>query len=715
MSRIALLSALAAAAFVACSEQVPDASVAPAPAPAAVRTRGAPKSDCVAFAAPPERLTLEPVMPIGLVAPLSMVAHAPTGSYYVAERGGRLVRVVGGVWNEAVHLGTSAGLIIRDDPEDGFLGFEPHPKFPAVPYGYFKYTAKGGPTGMRVVVARMTSGDGGVTFDPGSLAEVLAYPAEESHHHGGAARFGPDGMLYVAFGDGGMDYKGDRAQDLGDIRGKMLRIDVDGAAPYAVPKDNPFVAKAGARPEIWALGFRNPFEWSFDERGTLWLGDVGHGEIEEIDHVVRGGNYGWRIREGTRCMGAAPCGSSALIDPYYEYSHNEGFAVVGGRIYRGKALPWLAGRYVFGDYVTGQIWALTTDPTTQRVVAELLASSPTEITQFVEDFDGELLAMSPRYGPMKLIPNTAKPAEPPRLLSRTGCVDMSSPTLPARGLAPYDVAMPLWSDGTGKARFLALPEGKTIQLRAEGPKAIEFELPSGAVVVKSFFLGGKPIETRLLVNHEVEGWRGYTYEWNDSATEAVLLGDLKKKRIGDLDWHYPSRAQCNACHTAAAGRVLGIAVAQLNGQMLFPDGHMENQIEALDRAGLLAATPAPVHMLPRFVAREGEASSDGEWARAYLHANCAHCHIPGGPGGGRGNLHAATPLVGNLCAFEGKLDGETMRWVEPGKPERSLIVRRMDRSDGARMPPLGTAVRDEVAIARMRAWIAGLESCDDAL
>ncbi|MCA9290860.1 MAG: PQQ-dependent sugar dehydrogenase, partial [Phycisphaerales bacterium] len=574
-------------------------------------------------------------------------------------------------------------------------------------YAYLKYTGTGGAYGRRVVVARIETKDGGATFDPATIKELIAYDEPEHNHHGGPARFGPDGMLYIPFGDGILNPpKGqDRSQDLGTIRGKMLRIDVDHGDPYAIPADNPFVATKGARGEIWARGFRNPYEWSFDDDGTLWLGDVGADSREEVDRVVKGGNYGWRIREGTMCVYPPDCGSSDLVDPVYEYSHDEGFAIVGGRIYRGKKLPWLVGRYVFGDVMTGQIWALYTDPTTHRTTREQIATTNSILTQIAEDADRELVAVTPGRGPLKLVANTEPPRDAPRLLSQTGCVDMQHPRLAAPGLAPYDVAMQLWSDGADKARFIALPQRSAVKLHQYTPTAVDFELPKGAIVVKTFFLEGRPIETRLLVNHDPEGFRGYSYEWNDRATEATLLDDLKKKRIGNVDWHYPSRAQCFACHTGAADRVLGFLVPQLNNQMSYRDGHVRNQLDELDARGFFATSPPAPYTLPAFVDRDDTRADDGAWARAYLHANCSHCHRPGGGGAGGANLHAGAPLDNNLCMFEGKIDGENMHWVEPGKPDKSLIVRRMDRDDGSRMPPIGTSIRDALAIKRIRAWI----------
>jgi glucose/arabinose dehydrogenase len=185
----------------------------------------------------------------------------------------------------------------------------------------------------------------------------------ESNHNGGDLVFGPDGFFYIGLGDGGGG--GDKhgtngnGQDLGTWLGKILRIDVNGH-PYAVPKDNPFVGTPGARPEIWAYGLRNPWRLSFDKQTKkLFAADVGQNKYEEVDIIEKGGNYGWRIKEGFHDFNVPADGNKAnLIDPIYEYDHDVGISVIGGYVYHGKSLPELEGKYIYGDY-NGKIWSLT--------------------------------------------------------------------------------------------------------------------------------------------------------------------------------------------------------------------------------------------------------------------------------------------------------------------------------------------------------------------
>lgn len=218
------------------------------------------------------------------------------------------------------------------------------------------------------------------------------------NHNGGTLAFGPDGYLYIALGDGGAanDPK-KNGQNLGTLLGSILRIDVDNkttTTPYAIPKDNPFVGKEGARGEIWAYGVRNPWRISFDRQtGTLWCGEVGQNLWEEIDIITRGGNYGWNKREGLHPFppeSKEPT-KPEYIDPIWEYHHSIGKSITGGNVYRGKLVPKLAGLYLYADYVTGKVWALEYDEKQQKTIANYeLESENLPVITFGEDEQGEV-------------------------------------------------------------------------------------------------------------------------------------------------------------------------------------------------------------------------------------------------------------------------------------------------------------------------------------
>ncbi len=272
--------------------------------------------------------------------------------------------------------------------EAGLLGFAFHPAFGENGEVFLSYTAPGPGSGVALVsrVSRFRSPDGGATLDPSTEEIVLAVDQPFTNHNGGQIAFGPDGYLYLGLGDGGSG--GDplgNGQDTGTLLGAFLRLDVDGGIPYAIPPDNPF-AGGGGRSEIFAWGFRNPWRWSFDAAtGELWCGDVGQGEWEEVDVVRRGGNYGWSVREGAHCFPTPGCDATGLTDPVAEYSHAEGCSITGGYVYRGSAIPALAGTYLYGDFCTGTVWGLPPGGT-PRVLAE----SGLRLSSFGQGPDGEV-------------------------------------------------------------------------------------------------------------------------------------------------------------------------------------------------------------------------------------------------------------------------------------------------------------------------------------
>jgi glucose/arabinose dehydrogenase len=287
---------------------------------------------------------------------------------------------------------------VRSGGEAGLLGMALHPDFAANGEVILSYT--GDPGGVLTsFISRFRSLDGGQTLDPGSEEILLQVIQDFGNHNGGNIAFGPDGFLYIGLGDGGSgNDPNDRAQDTTNLLGAMLRIDVDGTAPYAIPAGNPFAANphcvqgygADPCPEIFAWGLRNPWRWSFDsDTGLLWAGDVGQSGWEEVDIVRVGENYGWRIREGARCNAAiaADCDATGLTDPFWEYDHSVGSSITGGFVYRGSQVPNLAGYYVFGDFVSGRIWGIPVDGSSGALG---LLESSVPIAAFGQDNAGEL-------------------------------------------------------------------------------------------------------------------------------------------------------------------------------------------------------------------------------------------------------------------------------------------------------------------------------------
>ena len=321
------------------------------------------------------------------------ITHAGDGSghLFVVEQAGR-IRVIdrGGVLPEPF-------LDIRDrvdsGGEKGLLSVAFHPRFRENGFFYVNYTAGRG--GLHTVVSRLRVADG-KRPDPSGETVLLRIDQPYANHNGGQLAFGPDGYLYIGMGDGGAaNDPHNHAQNPASLLGKMLRIDVDKTDPglaYSIPKDNPFVGRSGYRAEIWALGLRNPWRFSFDAgSGRLWAADVGQNQVEEIDIIRRGGNYGWRIMEGDICTPGIDddCRKDGLEPPLHTYRHPAGFSITGGHVYRGKNITGLCGTYVFGDYVTKRLWGLRTDGQRVRAHREL-AKGKFAVSSFGVDEAGEL-------------------------------------------------------------------------------------------------------------------------------------------------------------------------------------------------------------------------------------------------------------------------------------------------------------------------------------
>lgn len=294
----------------------------------------------------------------------------------------------------------------RGGNEEGLLGLAFDPDYQGNGYFYVYYSAAE-PT--RSVLSRFNLDEQNTDVaDPGSEVVITEVEQPYANHNAGQIAFGPDGYLYIALGDGGS--AGDplgNGQNLSTLLGSILRIDVSGLSgpgDYEIPADNPFVGIEGAREEIWAYGLRNPWRVSFDsETGRLWAGDVGQNSWEEIDIIAKGANYGWNIMEGRQCYSPATgCNESGLTLPVIEYDHSQGCSVTGGYVYRGDQATSLQGYYVYGDYCSGNIWALAYDGS---VVTEniLLVDSELSITAFGEDLTGNLYILDRQGGIYRLI------------------------------------------------------------------------------------------------------------------------------------------------------------------------------------------------------------------------------------------------------------------------------------------------------------------------
>jgi uncharacterized repeat protein (TIGR03806 family) len=603
--------------------------------------------------------------------------------------------------------------------EQGLLGFAFDPNFnmPTNRFIYVNYTRAGdGAT----VIARFTWDSGSDSASLASRKEILVIPQPFSNHNGGMIAFGPDGFLYIATGDGGSG--GDpqnNAQDItNNLLGKILRIDVNTAGAYVVPANNPFVGSSGASPEIWALGLRNPFRFSFDRQtGLLWAGDVGQNAIEEIDIITSGANYGWSRFEGTSLVngGITLVGNGTHTPPVFQYNHNFGFAIIGGYVYRGTSMASLLGKYVYADYGSGTVWAM--DTTGQNNVVLTNTSNP---TSFGEDNNGELYIVTQSGGLFRLTDDSGGGTRG-TLLSQTGLFTNLANLTPASGLIEYDLNLPFWSDGATKRRWVGIPQNAQVTFSPTGG----WVFPNGTVIVKHFEMElteGNPnssrrLETRLLIRDATGAWLGFTYKWNAAETEANLLVSGQTENLtvnlsggGSITWpySYPSRTDCLQCHTSAASFALGLATRQLN--RAFDYGSVtDNQLRSLNHISYFTTDIGAATQYGAYAAIDDTNASVASRARAYLAVNCAQCHRPGGPTPVALDLRfdTADGAMGavNVAPTEGTLGLTNARIIAPGSKNTSVLWERMRRLDGTRMPKLASHRVDQEAVDLIGSWI----------
>ncbi|MFP5264801.1 MAG: PQQ-dependent sugar dehydrogenase [Blastocatellia bacterium] len=347
----------------------------------------------------------------GLNSPVYVTnSHDGTNRLFIIEKPGRIRVAQPGAASTSVFLDISAS-VLSGGSEQGLLGLAFHPQFATNRRFFVDYTRRN--DGATVIAEYRASQLNPDVAEPGETV-LLVIPQPFANHNGGMVEFGRDGFLYIGMGDGGSaNDPGNRAQNTGELLGKILRIDVDhreGSQPYSSPADNPFAGPAAGRDEIYAYGLRNPWRFSFDRAtGELYAADVGQGAREEIDIIRRGGNYGWRVMEGNSCTNNDPslCTPSRFVAPIAEYNHTNGrCSITGGYVYRGAQSSLPAGAFVYGDFCTGEIFLLSGGQ------SSLLMNTQLSISSFGEDEAGEIYVVS-LEGTVHRIINTNPPPPPP--------------------------------------------------------------------------------------------------------------------------------------------------------------------------------------------------------------------------------------------------------------------------------------------------------------
>jgi uncharacterized repeat protein (TIGR03806 family) len=541
--------------------------------------------------------------------------------------------------------------------------------------------------------------------NPQSEKIILQWRSEG--HDGGGMVFGHDGMLYISTGDGTSDSDGwVTGQDLSELLGGVLRIDVDhtnGLQAYSVPRDNPFLNMTNARPENWAYGLRNPWRLCIDDKtGQIWAGNNGQ-DLWETAHLIRRGeNYGWSVYEGNHPFYLnRKQGPTSVVAPTIEHPHSEARSLTGGAVYYGDELSELNGAYVYGDYSTGTIWGARHNGS-RRTWHKELANTQLQISAFAVTHRGALLIADHGGGIYRLVRSPRqKPTQKfPRRLSETGLFVSAKNHQTQPALIPYSVDAPGWADGASVERFMALPEESRIG-----------HFTNGAALVQTLSLEGKRIETRLLARQGGQ-WVGYSYRWNDSQTDAMLVEAKGAETEFVVEgrrqsWRFPGRTECMTCHSRAAEFVLGINELQLNKEHDYA-GVRDNQLRTLKHIGVFGGT-RPKSATNTLVDPYDNNQELAARARSYLHVNCSVCHVEAGGGNSKMDLRfTMKPERMNLFSARPQHDTfgiDNAMLVFPGDPDRSILYKRLSRRGRGQMPPLVSTLLDERALALFRDWI----------
>ncbi len=739
---------------------------------------------------PPQQISLADAFPgRTFAAPLGMATPpGETNRLFIFEKGGDIEVIPNlAAPSNSIFLNLDALVngrtgapaeVFQTSSEQGLLGLAFHPNYAANRRFFVVYSLTVGGNRVQRLSEFTTSPSNPNLALTNSERVFLQQPNDAENHNGGDLHFGPDGYLYMSWGDeGNANDTLDNSQTITkDFWSSITRIDVDlepqdytandggpgddanlrpnlSQAPdvhpaivldgsanprYEVPADNPWVGATNflgspvtatnVRTELYAVGLRNPWRMSFDPAtGALWCADVGQNAREEVNRIVRGGNYEWAFREGFLTgpkwnSPSRPTNWTGSHPPVWDYTRGsgtlQGFSVTGGVVYRGNRIPSLAGKYIFADYVSGHVWSL--DDSVSPVAVERIAGEG-GIAAFGRDpSNGDVLLADLDSGVIRRLTAQAVSGGFPATLGATGLFADPTALVPNPGLVAYDVNLPFWSDHAKKRRWFGVPTTSPLMaFSREG----NWTYPDGTIWVKHFDLEttrGNPatarrLETRVLVRNAA-GAYGVSYRWNTNGTVATLAdaaGEEFDLNITDSGapsvqrWRIPSQAECMTCHSPQAGHALSFRTRQLNrpGEIA---GVPENFIRRLFDAGYLSGIDATAPDLPRHVAPTESAYSLEARARSYLAVNCSYCHNAGGTVPANWDVSAHLKLfdtgIINTPSPSPLNPGD--RLIVPGNDTNSIIVNRAAARNGySRMPPLASSVVDTNGVQLLIDWI----------
>ena len=652
--------------------------------------------------------------------PVAFTNAPGTDSMFLLEQGGKIFELEG---EQNAQRRLVGDLAQQAQGVESCFGLAFHPRFESNREIYVCYRRHGEKENGSVVSRFRLSKEGPLQFESGS--EQILYTWLAGGHNGGCVKFGPDGMLYVSAGDAASPFPPDpykAGQDLSTLLSKIVRIDVDHQdAPlaYRIPQDNPFVRLSGARPEIYSYGFRNPWRFAFDrETGDLWVGDVGWELWEMIYCVESGGNYGWSIFEGPHKVNTDYVkGPTPILKPAAAHDHTEARSITGGQVYYGDRLPELKGAYVYGDHVTGRIWALRKNGD-QVDTPTLIARAPIQIICFGLHNNGEVYVVDYQGSIHWLVrQENTENSEFPKTLTESGLFSSVPELELAEGVVPYEVNVEPWMDGATASRFVAIPGDDQIGLYTDGGGHANWDgkhrgswrFPKDSVLGKTISMKGHRIETQLL-HYDGQAWMAYTYVWNKQQSDATLAKDKSHAIDVQIEgesrpWAISNRGDCMICHSNANDMLLGFKPHQLASS----SEPGEDQLRMLENVGLFDHEPTRTAVLTD----PFEESADlDDRARSYLHVNCAHCHRPQGGGAVAMNVlydaSAQQTRIMDEKPLQGSFGIEDAKVIASGDPFHSVLLYRFCKLGPGHMPKLGGLEIDRDGAELLYDWILSL-------
>lgn len=623
------------------------------------------------------------------------------------------------------------------DGVQAVYGLTFHPDFQKNRYCYVCYIkAPNLEDGTHVARFRM-SDTNPPTLDVASETTLITWLS--GGHNGCCLKFGPDGCLYISTGDGSGPNPPDSrraGQDVSNLLSCILRIDVDhqdNEKNYRIPADNPFVETKGARGEIWAYGFRNPWRMSFDRAtGDLWVGDVGWELWEMLNCVERGGNYGWSVMEGRQPTNTEwPHGPTPILPPTIDVPHSESSSITDGLTYYGSRLKELYGHHIYGDYDTGKIWSFRYEKG-HVVDHRELADTTHRIVGFGEGIDGDFYLLDHTAGTIhRLIPNPQPnhSADFPRKLSQTGLFTSVMEQSPAPGVIPYSINAESWSDHAIAQRWVAVPNELSIDTASPNwtfPKDTVFAKTLSLEIQQGTTSSRQRVETQIL-HFDGADWQTYTYQWHGDQSDAFLLPASGAEQTFEVNdpmapggkrkqvWRFSSRAECQRCHNKWSGSALGFIAPQLN-KVHETNGSKASQLETLARIKIFEKS-IPVEKRERLAnPRDPSDDLDGR-ARAYLQTNCAHCHRHHAGGAVLSKMHYDIPLdktnMVGVRPTQGTFGIHSAQVIAPGDPYRSVLLYRMAKLGSGRMPHIGSAEVDQEGVELIFQWLKQMPAAAD--